>query len=98
MSTSISDRDYNIRAELPEFDAYDDGRFQALTQTLKDGRYMVITDMGGMGYPTFDDFNVCVYRSEESFGDDPGIGLIASATCDNYYNIDAAIAAVENAK
>lgn len=95
---NINDRDYDIRAELPEFEAYDDGRFQALTQTLKDGRYIVITDTGGMDYPTFDDFNVCVYRSEESFGDAPGIGLIASATSDKYDNIDAAIAAVENAQ
>lgn len=92
------ERDYNIRAELPEFDAYDDGRFQALTLTLDDGRYVVITDTGGMDYPTFDDFNVCVYRSEESFGDDPSVSLIASATSDNFSNIEAAIAAVEFAK
>jgi hypothetical protein len=88
------ERDYNIRAELPEFDTYDDGRFQALTLTLDDGRYVVITDTGGMDYPTLDDFNVCVYRSEESFGDDPGVSLIASATSDNFSNIESALAAV----
>ena len=88
------ERDYNIRAELPEFDTYDDGRFQALTLTLDDGRFIVITDTDGMDYPTLDDFNVCVYESEDAFGECP----IASVTSDSFSNIEAAIAAVECAK
>jgi len=88
------ERDYSIRAELPEFDAYDDGRFQALTLTLDDGRFIVITDTDGMDYPTLDNFNVCVYASEDAFGECP----IASATSDNFNNIEAAIVAVECAK
>lgn len=92
------DRDYSVRADFVDFESIDDGLFQCLAQTLSDGRYVVITDTGGMGYPTLDDFNVCVYRSEDSFGDDPSVSLIASATSDNFDNIDAALAAVEFAK
>lgn len=92
------ERDYDIRNELPEFDAYDDGRFRCLTLTLEDGRYVVITDKGGMDMPDFDDFNVCVYRSEDSFGDDPTTSLIASATSDHFDDVELALAAVEFAK
>ena len=91
------DRDYDLRIDLPEFDLYDDGRFRCLTLTLDDGRYVVITDKGGMGLPEYDDFNVCIYRSEDAFGDDPTDSLIASATSDNYDDIERAIAAVEYA-
>ena len=94
MSRYAVDRDYDIRAELPEFDAYDDGRFQALTLTLDDGRFIVITDTDGMDYPTLDNFNVCVYASEDAFGECP----IASATSDNFSDIELALAAVEFAK
>ena len=92
------DRDYDLRFDLPEFDLYDDGRFRCLTLTLDDGRYVVITDKDGMGLPEFDDFNVCVYRSEDAFGDDPTDSLIASATSDNFDDIDLALHAVEFAK
>ena len=92
------DRDYDLRFDLPEFDLYDDGRFRCLTLTLDDGRYVVITDKGGMGLPEFDDFNVCIYRSEDAFGDDPTDSLIASATSDNFDDIDLALHAVEFAK
>jgi hypothetical protein len=85
------DRDY----DLPEFEVNDDGRFRCFSLVLDDGRYIVITDKGGMDFPTFDDFNVCVYLSEDAFGDDPTDSLIASATSDNHSHIDAAIAAVE---
>jgi hypothetical protein len=88
----------DIRAHLPLFDVYDDGLFRCLTLTLEDGRYVVATDRGGMGMPDFDDFNVCVYRSEDSFGDDPTTSLIASATSDNFDDIEVALAAVEFAK
>jgi len=89
------DRDYDLRFDLPEFDLYDDGRFRCLTLTLDDGRYIVITDKGGMGLPEFDDFNVCIYRSEDAFGDDPTDSLIASATSDNFNDIELALYAVE---
>ena len=92
------DRDYDLRFDLPEFDLYDDGRFRCLTLTLEDGRFVVITDKGGMGLPEFDDFNVCVYRSEDAFGDDPTDSLIASATSDNFDDIELALHAVEFAK
>ena len=92
------DRDYDLRFDLPEFDLYDDGRFRCLTLTLDDGRYIVITDKGGMGLPEFDDFNVCIYRSEDAFGDDPTDSLIASATSDNFNDIELALYAVEFAK
>ena len=91
----INDRDYNIRAEFPEFEALDDGRFRCLAMTLDDGRYIVITDMGGMAYPHFDDFMVCVYRSEEAFGDDPCTSLLGSFTSDEFADIDHALGAAE---
>jgi hypothetical protein len=92
------DRDYDLRFDLPEFDVNDDGRFRCFSLVLDDGRFIVITDKGGMDFPTFDDFNVCVYRSEDAFGDDPTDSLIASATSDNFSDIDLALHAVEFAK
>ena len=88
-------RDYSIRNELPDFDAYNDGLFQALVMPLEDGRYVVVTDLDGMNMPSYGNFNVCVYRSEEAFWDDPMTGIIASATSDNFENVDLALAAVE---
>jgi len=76
---------------IPHFNAYDDGRFQALTRTLDDGRYVVITDTGGMGYPEPHDFNVCIYRCEDAFGDDPTDSVLASATSDQFDNLNDAI-------
>jgi len=89
------DRDYDLRYDLPEFSVNDDGRFRCFSLLLDDGRYIVITDKGGMDFPTFDDFNVCIYRSADAFGDDPTDSLIASATSDDHDDIDRAIAAVE---
>ena len=94
MST-IYDRDYNIRAEFPEFETLDDGRFRCFAQTLDDGRYIVITDTGGMDYPKFYDFMVCVYRDEDAFGDDPGTGLLGTFTSDEFADIDHALGAAE---
>ena len=76
---------------LDQFNAYDDGRFQCLSLTLDDGRYVVITDTGGMGYPEPNDFNVCVYRSEDAFGDDPTDSILDSATSDQFGDINDAI-------
>jgi len=91
----MSDRD--LRSELPEFEAYDDGRFRCLSLKLEDGRYIVITDTGGMSYPEPGDFNVCVYRSEDAFGDDPTDSILASATSDHFDDIEFAIAAATGA-
>lgn len=91
----INDRDYNIRAEFPEFEALDDGRFRCLAQTLDDGRYIVITDMGGMAYPHFDDFMVCVYRNEDSFPSVEDGDLLGSFTSDEFADIDHALGAAE---
>jgi hypothetical protein len=79
----------------PEFAVLDDGRFRCLAMTLSDGRYVVITDMGGMAYPDIDDFMVCVYRNAEAFGDDPGVGLLGSFTSDDFADIDHALGAAE---
>lgn len=76
---------------LDQFKPYDDGRFQCLSLTLDDGRYVVITDTGGMGYPEPNDFNVCVYRSEDAFGDDPTDSILDSATSEQFVSINAAI-------
>lgn len=92
---NINDRDYDVRNDYPEFDALDDGRSRCLAMTLDDGRYIVMTDTGGMDYPQFDDFNVCVYRSEDSFGDDPGTSLLGSFASDKFEDIDHALLAAE---
>ena len=82
---------------MPEFDTYDDGHFRCLTLTLDDGRYIVITDIGGMGLPIAGDFNVCVYVNEQAFGDDPTDSLIESFTSDKY-DIDTALFNAEASK
>jgi hypothetical protein len=79
---------------IPNFENYDDGRFRCMTLTLDDGRYVVITDTGGMDYPALHDFNVCVYRSENAFGDDPTDSILASATSDQFDDMTAALDAV----
>ena len=79
---------------IPNFENYDDGRFRCMTLTLDDGRYVVITDTGGMDYPEPHDFNVCVYRSENAFGDDPTDSILASATSDQFDDMTAALEAV----
>lgn len=98
-----SDRNYlqslqnDFATDLHEFDVYDDGRFRCLTLTLDDGRHVVITDTGGMDLPTAKDFNLCVYVSEEAFGDDPTDSIIASFTSDQY-DIDTALFNAEASK
>ena len=88
------DRDYDIRNDYPEFEVIQEHGFCALAETLDDGRYIVVTNMGGMDFPTYTDFMVCVYRNEESFGEDPSVSLLASATSDNFSDIDHALNAV----
>ena len=85
----------NVRDYYPEFNAMDDGRFRCLAMTLDDGRYVVMTNMGGMDYPTHEDFMVCVYRDEDAFGDDPATGLFGSFTSDDFADIDHALGAAE---
>ena len=92
---NINDRDYSISAELPDFESYDDGRFRAYTKTADNGRFIVITDRGGMDYPDFDDYYIVVYRSEDAFGDDPGSAVLGLFTSDEYADIDAAVEAAE---
>jgi hypothetical protein len=53
----------------PELTPSDDGRFACLSLTLPDGRYICVTNMGGMGYPSADDYMVCVYRNERELGE-----------------------------
>jgi hypothetical protein len=87
----------DFATNLPDFAVYDDGRFRCLTLTLDDGRYLVITDMGGMDLPIAKDFNVCVYVNEQAFGDDPTDSIIASFTSDQY-DIDTALFNAEASK
>jgi hypothetical protein len=80
-----------IFAEFPDFAVYDDGRFQAFTVTLDDGRFVVITNTGGMGFPTDDDFLVCVYKSQSAFGDDPTDSLLSSVTSRYFDDMESAL-------
>lgn len=77
----------------PELIPSDDGRFACLSLTLDDGRYVVVTNMGGMGFPADDDYMVCVYLNEEAFGDDPSVSLLGSFTSNDYELEDALNAA-----
>jgi hypothetical protein len=83
-----------ILAEFPRLAAYDDQRFQAFTMTLDDGRFVVITNTGGMGFPTDDDFLVCVYTTQSAFGDDPTDSLLSSGTSDDFGDMESALSAV----
>ena len=76
---------------FPELTPSDDGRFACLSMTLPDGRYICVTNMGGMGFPTDDDFTVCVYRSEDDLGNEP----IDSFTSDDFADLDHALSAAE---
>ena len=79
----MRDRDYDkaiqsdIRADLPDYEDVNGYAFNAYTQTFDTGAHIVITDTSGMDYPTATDFMVCVYRSEDAFGDDPTTALLA---------------------
>lgn len=77
--------------DYPDFETIDDGRFQCLALTLDDGRYVVMTNRGGMGYPEFDDFMVCVYTSEDAFGDDPSTSLLQCFTSNEFSDIEDAV-------
>ena len=85
----------------PEFQALDDGRFRCLARTLDDGRYIVITNMGGMDYPTHEDFMVCVYKSEDAFpaveeGDLLGtFDSVGAFDSNGFADIDHALGAAE---
>ena len=83
-----------ILEEFPRLAAYDDQRFQAFTMTLDDGRFVVITNTGGMGFPTDDDFLVCVYTTQSAFGDDPTDSLLSSVTSADFEDIKSALSAV----
>ena len=83
-----------IPAEFPRLAVYDDNRFQAFTMTLDDGRFVVITNIGGMGFPTADDFLVCVYTTQSAFGDDPTDSLLSSVTSDDFDDMELALSAV----
>ena len=83
-----------ILAEFPRLAVYDDNRFQAFTMTLDDGRFVVITDTGGMGFPTADNFLVCVYTNVSAFGDDPTDSLLSSVTSHQFDDMESALSAV----
>ena len=79
----------------PEFQSLDDGRFRCLARTLDDGRYIVITNMGGMDYPEHHDFMVCVYKSEDAFPAVEEGDLLGTFTSDDFADIDHALGAAE---
>ena len=85
------DRDYDIRADYPDFEVIQEHGFRALAETLDDGRYIVVTNMGGMDLPTYDDFMVCIYRSEDSFGDDPTVGILGCFSSDRHDDLEDAL-------
>lgn len=100
----MTDRDYraacanDFRVDLLDFETYDDGRFACLAMTLDDGRYIVITDRGGMAYPTSDDWRACVYTSEDEFCDDPSTSILADASSDDFADIETALHGLEFVK
>jgi len=97
----MRDRDYDkalqcdIRADLPDYEDVNEYSFNAYTQTFKTGAHIVITDTSGMGYPTATDFLVCVYRSEDAFGDDPTSALLGEFSSYGYPDLLDAVEAAE---
>lgn len=97
----MRDRDYDksiqsdIRADLPDYEPINERAFDAYAQVFDTGAYVVITDTGGMDYPTATDFLVCVYRSEDAFGDDPTTALLGEFSSDNYDDLLDAVEAAE---
>lgn len=96
----MRDRDYDksiqsdIRADLPDYDPVNEHAFNAYARSFETGAYVVITDTGGMDYPTATDFMVCVYRSEDAFGDDPTTALLVEfSSFDEPHFLDAVEAA-----
>ena len=97
----MRDRDYDkalqcdIRADLPDYEDVSGHSFNAYTQTFETGAYIVITDTSGMDYPTATDFMVCVYRSEDVFGDDPNTSLLGEFSSYGYPDLLDAVATAE---
>ena len=97
----MRDRDYDksiqsdIRADLPDYDPVNGYAYNAYEQTFDTGAYVVITDTSGMDYPTATDFLVCVYRDEESFGDDPTSALLGEFSSYGYRDLLDAVEAAE---
>lgn len=81
----------DIRADYPEFDSVAGHQYRCLAMTLDSGHYVVLTDKIGLDYPTPDDFLLCVYRDEESFGDDPSDSVIVEFSSNDCASIDDAI-------
>lgn len=86
-----NDRDYDIRADYPDFDVIQEHGFRALAMTLDDGRYIVVTNMGGMDLPTYDDFMVVVYRSEDCFPATEEGDILGSFASDRHDDLEDAL-------
>ena len=85
-----------LLGQFPYLKAIDDGRFRCLVWEPDSGHYVVATNLGGMDYPDLNDFMVCVYRDEQSFGDDPGTSLLDSFTSENCDDLWVAFDAAEH--
>ena len=97
----MRDRDYDksiqsdICADLPDYDPVNEHSFNAYAQVFDTGAYIVITDTRGADYPTATDFLVCVYRSEDAFGDDPTSALLGEFSSFGYPDLLDAVEAAE---
>jgi|DEB0MinimDraft_3_1074331.scaffolds.fasta_scaffold140979_2 hypothetical protein len=76
------------------FHFYDDGRVQYLYRTLSNDRFVVVTDLDGMAFPTSDEFMACVYTSENAFND--GEYPLACADSTQFATINMALDTIEN--
>jgi hypothetical protein len=86
---------YDIRADYPEFDAVQEHHCRYIAMTADDGRYIVMTDSSGSDYPSADDYQVCVYKSEDDFCEDPTDSLLDMFTPANSAHLDDALLAAE---
>lgn len=90
----MNDRDYTFSSELPGFDTYQDGTTQYRSLELDDGRFIVVTDLDGMGLPDFGDFMACIYASESAWFD--GEHPLACADSTQFETITLALDTIEN--
>jgi hypothetical protein len=87
---------YDIRSDYPEFDAVQEHHCRYLALTTDNGRYIVMTDSDGSDYPTAKSFQVCVYRDEESFYEEPTDCMMTMFSSDDGITLADAVESAED--
>jgi len=73
-----------------DFDTYRDATRHMLCMGIGDGRFLVMTNHAQDGLPTFADWLLTCYTSEEAFFEDADDAYMDSWSCHGY-DLDAAL-------